>query len=275
VFVDSELDTWNLSPADVERKITSRTRAIIAVDLYGRVAPMVELEEIARSRGLALLEDAAEAHGAQLRGRMAGSFGDAATFSFYGNKIMTCGEGGIIVTRDEELGAAMRMIKGQGQDPNRRYWHPIVGFNYRMTNIEAALGLAQLEQLPAFLAARDRIRSLYEEALDGVAGVTLPSRDVHGRTVCWLYSVLLDCDRGRRDQVIIEMERRGVETRPFFYPVHQLPPYQDKPGLPSNSNADSLSARGLTLPTWVGMEGEHVKRIAGALVDSLALVGAV
>jgi perosamine synthetase len=93
--------------------------------------------------------------------------------------------------------------------------------------------------------------------------------------VCWLYSVLLDCDRGRRDQVIIEMERRGVETRPFFYPVHQLPPYRDQPGLPANSNADSLSARGLTLPTWVGMEGDHVKRIAGALVDSLALVGAV
>jgi perosamine synthetase len=275
VFVDSELDTWNLSPDDVERKITPRTRAIIAVDLYGRVAPMVELEAIARSRGLALVEDAAEAHGAELRGRPAGSFGDVATFSFYGNKIITCGEGGMVVTGDAHLADAMRLIKGQGQDPHRRYWHPIVGFNYRMTNIEAALGLAQLEQLPTFLAARDRIRHLYEEALDSVAGVCLPSRDADGKTVCWLYTVLLDGDRERRDQVIHEMDRQGIETRPVFYPVHQLPPYRELPGLTANSNADSLSSRGLTLPTWVGMNEDHVQRIVGALVDSLALVGSV
>ncbi len=275
VFVDSDFETWNLSPEDLVGKLTPKTRAIIAVDLYGRVAPMGELEDIARTHGLGLVEDAAEAHGAQAGGRPAGSFGDVATFSFYGNKILTCGEGGMVMTRNSELAAAMRMIKGQGQDPKRRYWHPIIGFNYRMTNIQAALGLAQLERLDYFLAARDEIREQYEEALDGARGIRLPKRDPNGKTVCWLYSVLLeDCDRERRDQVILQMERRGIETRPFFYPVHTLPPYAELPGLADSSNASRLSACGLTLPTWVGMEPHHVTRIAEALTESLSLVHA-
>lgn len=272
VFVDSDRETWNLDPADAARRVTRRTKAIIAVHLYGRPAPMDEINDLARAHDLKVVEDAAEAHGAAYKGRPVGSMSDVATFSFYGNKIITCGEGGMVLTDDERLASRVRQFKGQGQDPERRYWFPVIGYNYRMTNLQAAIGLGQLEQLASFLAVRDEIEAWYREELTGLPGVILPAPASHERTVCWLFSVVLaDCGQEERDGVMEFMRGEAVDTRPFFAPLHTLPPYRGLPGLGSDSVAQSLGARGVSLPTWVGMTRDHVRRICQTLRRALKL----
>jgi perosamine synthetase len=274
VFVDSDLTTWNLDPDDLRSKITPRTRAVVPVHLYGRPAAMAEILAIAGEAGLTVLEDAAEAVGAEVGGRKVGSLSTVAAFSFFGNKILTCGEGGMIVTADADLAAKIRQIKGQGQDPNRRYWFPIIGYNYRMTNIEAAIGLAQLERIDEHLAARDEIAAWYREELTGLPEISIPQGVPTDRSVCWLFSVVLQGeDPGLRDRVATYLSGSGIETRPFFYPCHLLPPYLGSAGGPSCPRAEWLGARGLSLPTWLGMERDQVRRVASSL--SKALVSCV
>ena len=161
VFADSEPGTMTVDPARIEERITARTKGIVVVHLYGHPADMDPILEVARRRGLFVVEDAAEAHGALYRGRKAGSLGDVATFSFYGNKIITTGEGGMVTTNDAALSERIRILRGQGMDPGRRYWFPVVGYNYRMTNIAAAIGLAQLEQIYRFIEKRLEIACRY------------------------------------------------------------------------------------------------------------------
>ncbi len=271
VFVDSDIETWNLDPNDLERKITPRTKAIIAVHLYGRPAPMREVIQIARKHNLRVIEDAAEAHGARYYGQPTGSLGDVAAFSFFGNKIITTGEGGMVMTPHADLADHIRQLKGQGQDPTRRYWHSIVGYNYRMTNVQAAIGLAQLERIETLLAERDTIAEWYRRELRGMPGIALQGREEHVRNACWLFSLLLEPgSRQKRDHVIALMLQAGVETRPFFYPVHTLPPYRASAVLPGCSSAERISANGLSLPTWVGITQDHVRRVCEALGDALA-----
>jgi perosamine synthetase len=272
VFVDSDRRTWNLDPADARRKITPRTRAILAVHLYGKPAPMAELLAIAREHGLKVVEDAAEAIGVTYRGRPAGSLADVATFSFFGNKVITCGEGGMVLTHDEALARKIRQLKGQGQDFERRYWFPVVGYNYRMTNIQAALGLAQLERIGEYLAARDEIEAWYRQELAGCEEVSLAARDEGERSVCWLFSLVLRRHAGAaRDVVIARLRQAGVDSRPFFYPCHVLPPYLA--GRPADCpGAEWLGEHGLSLPTWVGMSLRHVQRVTAALVAAAGCV---
>jgi perosamine synthetase len=268
VFVDSDASTWNLDPEDVARKRTRRTKAIMAVHLYGRPAAMAPLRELADSWGVPLIEDAAEAIGAQYQRQPVGGLSRVGCFSFFGNKIVTCGEGGAVVTNDRELADRIRQLKGQGQDPTRRYWFPVVGYNYRLTNIHAAIGLAQLEQLASFIEQRDRIAAQYRDALATVEGVQLPAcDDGDTRSVCWLFSVVLRREDVDRDRVIAEMHRLGIETRPFFYPCHSLPPYE-RASQPC-PRATWLAARGISLPTWIGMDAGHVQRVRDALCHSL------
>jgi len=269
VFVDSELSTWNLDPEDVRRKITPRTKAIMAVHLYGRPARMTELSSLAREFGIPIVEDAAEATGAQLDGKPVGSLGAVSAFSFFGNKILTCGEGGMVVTSDPALARKIRQIKGQGQDFDRRYWFPIVGYNYRMTNIQAAIGLAQLEQFERHLAARDQIAAWYEAELSGCAGIQLPPAVEGRRDVCWLFSVVLPEHAGAaRDAVMARLRATGIDSRPFFYPCHILPPYAT-PESPACPRAEWLGERGLSLPTWVGMTRDQIHRVSAALLEAL------
>jgi perosamine synthetase len=273
VFVDSNRDDWNLDPDDIARKITPRTRAIIAVHLYGRPAAMDRINELARENRLKVIEDAAEAHGALYNGRPVGSLGDLATFSFYGNKIITTGEGGMVTTKDPILAARIRQLKGQGQDPERRYWFPVVGYNYRMTNIEAALGCAQLEKVDEYLRERDAIEAWYRSELDGHPGVRLGPIRSHERTVCWVLSVCLETPRwDDRDEVMTVMRKLGIDTRPFFYPVHTLPPYRGETGQGECANAEWLGARGLSLPTWVGMTRDDVRAACAVLKEALESV---
>ena len=269
VFADVEPRTMTIDPARVEALITPKTRAIMAVHLFGHPADMDPLRTLADRYGLALVEDAAEAHGALYKGRCVGSLGDVAMFSFFGNKIITTGEGGMVTTSNDELAERVRLLRGQGMDPRRRYWFPVVGFNYRMTNIEAAIGLAQLERIDDHLGARQRVRRWYDERLADLTDVLeLPREEPWAHHSFWMYTVLLKDEAGiGRDDLMSRMNDDGIETRPVFYPMHVLPPYRDASG--PCPVADRLSARGVSLPTHGGLTEDDVDRVAASLRASV------
>ena len=265
VFIDSEPRTMTLDPDRLEECITERTRGIIAVHLYGHSADMDPILEIARRHSLFVLEDAAEAHGALYKGRKVGSLGDAATFSFFGNKIVTTGEGGMITTSDALLQQRLRILRGQGMDPSRRYWFPSVGYNYRMTNIAAAIGLAQLEQIDGFLAKRVELASLYAKHLGALEDfIILPTEQPWARHAFWSYAIVLrDSVRLGRDDLMSRLEADGIETRPVFYPMHILPPYKSE-----NSHypvADMLSTRGISLPMHGRLSEDDIAHVSASL----------
>ena len=270
IFVDSEAETWNLDPRQVEAAITERTKGIIAVHLYGHPAKMRELREIADRHGIFLLEDAAEAHGAQCNGEIVGSIGDIAAFSFYANKIITTGEGGMVVTDDDALAEPARLYSGQGMDANRRYWHPVIGFNYRMMNLPAAIGLAQLEKIDEQLALRVRIAELYRERLRDFPGVILQVEQSWARHAYWMFSIVLDREIWQpRDAVMSILAEKSIETRPIFYPAHSMPPYIEAVGDEKFPVAEKLSADGISLPTWAGLTEIQIDEICDALRGGL------
>jgi perosamine synthetase len=270
VFVDSDPESWNLDPQCVERAITTRTRAIVAVHLYGVPADLAALRALADRHRIFLVEDAAQAPGAHFAERAIGAWGDIASFSFYGNKILTTGEGGMVTTNNSDLAQRVLHLKSQGMDPQRRYWFTEIGYNYRMTNLAAALGLAQLERLDDYLAQRETLWRQYQDRLSDLEGMTLQTTPEHARPVRWMVNVLLpeDCSE-QRDRVMEAMLEQGVETRPAFAPLHLLPPYLSTPpqSLPL---AEGISARGITLPTWVGLDAQGVVRVCASLQASLA-----
>lgn len=265
VLVDSEPRTMNIDPSRIEERITPRTKGIIPVHLYGHPADMQPITDIALRHRLFVLEDAAEAHGAHYRGIKTGALGTAATFSFFGNKIITTGEGGMITTADDELDRAMRLIRGQGMDPQRRYWFPIVGNNFRMTNIQAALGLAQTEQIELHLAKRRTIAQWYNHHLQPLCDmIELPIEESWAHHSFWIYTILLKEDAGiERDAFMAELGARGIETRPVFYPMHVMPPYREPDG--SYPVAESLARRGVNLPTHGLLTEDDVAYIAESI----------
>jgi perosamine synthetase len=265
VFVDSEPRTMNLDPALLEAAITPKTRGILAVHLYGHPADMDAIQQVAGRHGLFVIEDAAEAHGALYRGRRVGGLADAATFSFFGNKIITTGEGGMVTLRDPERAARIRIVRGQGMQPGRRYWFPVIGYNYRMTNIQAALGLAQLEQIEHYTAHHRRVAGWYAEQLAPAAGwMDLPVEEAWAQHAYWLYTVVLGpAVRLSRDEVMAELAKVGIQTRPVFYPMHVMEPFYEGPG--RYPVAERLSERGLSLPTHIRLSEEDVAYIAAHL----------
>ena len=269
VLVDVARDTKNIDPVAIERAITKRTRVIIPVHLYGHPADMPVITDIARRNGLVVVEDAAEAHGAAVQGRRAGALGSCAAFSFFGNKIVTTGEGGMVTTSDSALAERLRLYRGQGMDPARRYWFPVVGFNYRMTNLQAAIGLGQMETIERALAARRRLAGWYDEALSSMADVERPRLVGDITHAYWMYTIWLRRGGARtRDAIMDIMDRRGVETRPAFYPLHTLPPYRLEATFPV---ADRWAARGISLPTHEAMTRADVDRVVEALRIALAV----
>jgi perosamine synthetase len=269
VFVDADEATMNLDPADMERRITARTKAVMPVHLYGQPCEMDAITAVARRHGLVVVEDAAEAHGALYHGRRAGTLGDIATFSFFGNKTITTGEGGMVASRNAEWMNRVRLLRGQGMDPQRRYWFPIVGYNYRMTNIQAAIGLAQTERLDEHLRRRRQVAEWYDRYLAEVDGVRLPKEAEGTRSSHWLYVVrVTGADAARRDAVMAKLADEGVETRPVFYPMHVLPPYFEPDG--DYPVADRLAAEGICLPTHAALTEEDVRRVAESLREAVA-----
>jgi perosamine synthetase len=266
VFVDAEPRTWNMDPERVAEAITPRTRGIVVVHLYGHPTDMDPILELAERHGLWVIEDAAEAHGATYHGRIAGSMSSLATFSFYGNKIITSGEGGMVVTDDERLAGLVRQLHGQGQDPQRRYWFPMVGFNYRMTNIEAAIGLAQLERIDWHLSRRREIAGWYREELGEVQGIELSPEEPWAKSAFWIVCAVLDEERfGPRDGVMAALAEAGVETRPFFYPLHTLPMYREANADRKFPVAEDLGRRGVNLPSSATLTREDVGYVCGQL----------
>jgi len=257
VLVDSLEDTWQMAPEDVRNKITSKTRAIMAVHLYGHPCEMDVLVAIARENRLFLIEDCAEAFGAFYHNKHVGSFGDIATYSFFGNKTITCGEGGMVVTNDRDLYDRAVHFKGQGLVNNREYWHDVIGYNYRMTNICAAIGLAQLEQADVLLEKKRLIAEWYMAEM-GNLPVSIHHEHGEVRHSFWMVSILVERPE-QREALRGALANAGIETRPFFYPVHTMPMYvQNNQQLPI---AEHLALRGINLPSWPNLKREQVYAI--------------
>lgn len=265
-FVDVDPVTFCIDPDRVAEAITPRTRAIIAVHLYGHPADMDRLRKIADDHGLWLVEDAAQAHFAAYKGRPVGSLGDIATFSFYGNKIIASGEGGAVVLSSPELEAKARLIRGQGMDPARRYYFPIVGNNFRLTNVACAILCAQLERRDSMLRRRRAIDRLYRNLLGDIPGLTVPATAAAVTRSPWLANVLIDAAvfGTSRDGLASLLEAQGIETRPFFIPLHLLPPYRAAMSgdLPV---AEAVAESGLSLPMHAGMKDADVRSVARAV----------
>lgn len=268
VLVDVEPGTLNIDPAAIEAKITSRTKGIIPVHLYGHPADMRAINGIASRHGLWVVEDAAEAHGATVLGKTVGTLGTCASFSFFGNKILTTGEGGMVTTDDTDLAQRLRLFRGQGMDPARRYWFPEVGYNYRMTNIQAAIGVGQMERVGKALARRQEIAGWYFEEFAPLRDqVELPTEAGWAKHVYWMFNIFLrEAEEKRRDAVMRFMDSAGVETRPVFYPMHVLPPYKEETAYPV---ADSWACRGINMPTHEGLDRADVRRVVQTLGEAL------
>lgn len=270
VLVDSELETWNMDVSLIEEKITDKTKAILPVHTYGHPIDMGPLKEIAEKHSLFVFEDAAEAHGAEYKGKRAGSLGDAAAFSFYGNKIITTGEGGMVVTDDGKLAEKMRLLRNHAFT-KPRFHHKEIGFNYRMTNIQAAIGVAQMERADELVEARIRNAKKYNKLLAG-ADVTLPPQAEWAKNVYWMYGVLLGDEYGGVPESMGKLKAKGVDTRAFFYPMHKQELYQKKDSrFPDVSGsypiAEKLSDRGLYLPSSSSLTDEQIATVAEALIS--------
>lgn len=265
IFVDSELESWNIDPEKIKEKITRRTKAIIPVHLYGHPANMGPIIKLAKKYGLLVIEDAAEAHGAKYRSRVVGSMGDMGCFSFFGNKIITTGEGGMVTTNNKKIAEKIRFFRDHGASKKRRYYHPRLGFNYRMTNLQAALGLAQLKKIKKILNKKIVIAKLYQKYLEPLLPEIILQPEAEWATnVFWMYSILIP-KKGRknRDYLASQLKKFGIDSRPFFFPVHRLPRYETKENLPI---ANFLGQSGLNLPSSPNLEEDQIKFIAQKII---------
>lgn len=262
VFADSLESTWQIDPQDARHKIGPRTRAIMAVHLYGQTSDMDALTALCREHDMYLIEDCAEAFGSYYNGQHVGTFGDVATFSFFGNKTITTGEGGMLISRDQAVIERAYRLKTQGVSPTREYWHEGLGYNYRMTNICAAIGLAQLEEADNILARKRQIAAWYAEQLGD-----LPLRthaEVPGTIHSfWMCSILLD-DGSLRQALRDHLQRAGIETRPLFHPAHHMEHCRTDDVLPV---AESLSTRGINLPSYPALDEREVGLVCAAIRD--------
>jgi perosamine synthetase len=266
VIVDIDPRSWTLDVTAVRRAITRRTKAIIPVHLYGRPADLDALGELAESRGIAIVEDCAEALGASHAGRPVGSFGAIGCFSFFANKTITTGEGGMCVTDSDAIAERLKVLRDHGMTPGRRYWHEQPGFNGRMTNLQAAIGVAQLARLPEILARNRRIEALYRHHLRTLPGIVFPPPLPHGtEPAIWLVSVLVPAEK--RGALIDAAAKAGIEIRPFFYSLSTMRPYRRYGRRCPNSLG--LSARGINLPTSNAVDESVIARFAAVAASVL------
>lgn len=271
VMVDVDLETMTINPNLVMAAISNKTKAIIPVHLYGQPADMDDIMSIAKKLKLKVIEDCAEALGSKYKDLHVGSFGDAAIFSFFGNKTITTGEGGMIVFKDPSIRNHAKVLRDHGMSPDRRYWHDEVGYNYRLTNIQAAIGVAQMEKVDFYVDKKRWLAEQYKKRLGNVAFLRLPVERVDIDNSYWLYTVtLLDPLKGARDEIIALLKANGIEARPVFYPLHRMPPYQNfgfkKEGV---SISDDLSDGGISLPSSVYASEAEIEKVCSVLLASL------
>ena len=269
ILVDSDPLTWNMDVGQVEDKITARTRAIMAVHIYGLPIDMDPLLAIAERHGLQVIEDAAEMHGQTYKGRPCGSFGTISTFSFYPNKHVTTGEGGMLVTGDAKLAEQCRRLRNLCFLPSKRFVHEELGWNFRMSNIQAALGVAQLERLDEFVGRKRHMGRRYAELLHDVPGLQLPlSRTDYAENIYWVYGVVLsDGIPFDAEEAMRRIEEQRIGTRPFFWPMHEQPVFR-KMGLFDNEKypvAERMARRGFYIPSGLALTDAQIDRVAATL----------
>jgi perosamine synthetase len=274
VFVDSLPDTWNLNPEDVKNAITDRTKAIVVVHIYGLPADVDQISQLAKDQGIALIEDSAEAHGQHLDGSPLGSFGTLSTFSFYSNKLITTGEGGMILTDDDHLAARARELRNLSFNPEKRFVHTTIGWNYRLTAMQAALGLSQLSRMDELLAHKKEIGHHYQELHQGVEELTLPLPEYRGSdNVYWVFGVVLGAESRLSAQDAMEaLHKRGIGTRPFFFPLHQQPVLKNF-GITHQGSlpvSEWLGKQGFYLPNGADSTPEKREYVAQQLREVLA-----
>lgn len=261
VFCDSEAQGWQADPASIGSLVTPRTRAIMVVHLYGGAVDMASIGEIARKHDLFVVEDCAEAIGTLVSGQHVGTLGDIATFSFFGNKTITTGEGGMVVTNNASLHERVVRLKGQGLATGREYWHDVVGYNYRMTNICAAIGLAQMERIEEFLKGKRRVAEGYRMRLADVP-VTFQQAHPGGAHSHWMVSLAVETAE-HRDPLRAALADAGIETRPVFFPIHSMPMYAERSR--SIPIAEDIARRGINLPSWPGLDDAQLDRIGSVI----------
>ncbi len=263
VFIDSDFKTWQLDPTKIEENISGKTKAILVVHLYGQPCEMDTISAIAKKHNLFIIEDCAEAFGSLYNGKHVGTFGDISTFSFFGNKTITTGEGGMVVTNNSSLYEKSVHLKGQGLAKNREYYHDIIGYNYRMTNICAAIGCAQLERAKEFIEKKILIASWYEKRLKNFP-VVFHSQSGNTKHSFWMISILLK-DYSVREKIRLHLKENGIETRPAFHPVHLMPMYfVEGFSLPV---AEELASRGINLPSYPDLNENDVDYICNKIKE--------
>lgn len=269
VFVDVDPETWCIDPALLEDNITRRTKGIIAVHLYGHPADMDRINHIAAVHGLWVVEDAAEAHFATYKDRPVGGLGQIGTFSFFGNKLVTCGEGGAVTLNDKQIAIRARTLWGQGMDPERRYYFPVTGYNFRLTNMACAVLCAQLERTETIIEKRKLIFETYRNRLSDVPGIGFQPQAEWADPAPWLFCITVDSEEyGKsRDALMSHLAKEGIDTRPFFIPLHTLPPYREK----SRERGEQLdvtvglATSGINLPTYTAMDEATIDKICAAI----------
>lgn len=271
VMVDVDADTLCISASAIEAAINSRTKAIMPVHLYGHPADMDAIVAVAERHGIPVIEDAAEAHGAEYKGRRVGGLGLCGVFSFYGNKIITTGEGGMITTNDERLFRRAKSLRDHAMDPSRRYWHRERGYNYRMTNLQAALGLAQMEKIEKFIEQRTLIMHWYRESIATSAAVRLNHQSNWAKSAYWMVCLEVDAfDDAKRERFMKALRAEGIDSRPYFYPISAMPIYE-------NARAPVAARKsqiGINLPTYFELSEKDVRRVGAAVNALLSEFGA-
>ena len=271
VFVDCLKNHWNMDPDKIALAITSKTKAIIPVHLYGHPCEMSRIMNIANKYNLYVIEDCAEATGAIVNGKKVGSIGNIGCYSFYGNKIITTGEGGMCTTNDTDLYEKMKVLRDHGMDKSKRYWHNEIGYNYRMTNISAAIGVAQMEQISVFLNKRQMLKIQYDKSINFNSNLLKPINSLYGKDVDWFYCLILSpTSKINRDKLINELSKVGIDSRPFFYPIHMMPPYHKfNKNTVDFCNAETFGKYGLNLPLYPSLTEENVKFISNEINNIL------
>ncbi len=274
VLVDAEANTWCMDTNQIEKKVSDKTKAILPVHIYGHPCDMGPILKIAEKHDLYVIEDAAEAHGAEYKGKKAGGIGDIGCFSFYANKIITCGEGGMLITNNEEIAnhaSALKDLsfeKGKG----RVYLHSEIGYNYRMTNLQAAIGLAQFERIDELVEMRRKNARYYKELLKNINGIRLPNEAEWAKNVYWMFSILIEPEFPlTREELMSKLAKEGIETRQFFIPMNKQPVFRNM-GLFKNEVypiAEELSMKGLHLPSSSGIRKEEIETVCDSIVKCM------
>ena len=267
VFIDVEPDTFNIDVSQLESKITNKTKAIMPVHIYGHSCDMDPVMEIAKKYDIAVVEDAAEVHGGTYKGKRCGSIGTINAFSFYGNKIITTGEGGMVCTNDDALAMRARSLKDLAHSPEKRFLHTELAFNYRATNLQAAVGLGQMENIDMFLERKKSMAQKYNTLLADIKGITLPTTKDYAENVYWMYALLVNDELGMtRDELCIKLKEKGVDTRDFFLPCHSQPAVQKVfPSTESFPVSEDIAERGFYLPSGIAITDEQIEYVSDVL----------